>query len=151
VLFRSGGALLHAIAGNAARSRTTEPRCGEDCDRFGALARIPAAYMLSGLDVAPALMVHTPHRFPASGYHRNAGPLRRTIDVFTGDAARAHRTMIATGMAYVIVDPGSDETGLYVAAAPRGFMADLVQGRVPPWLRPVPLPGSPYRLRKRIG
>ncbi len=126
-------------------------RCARACDRYGALQRLPSAYLLSGLDLAPSLLIHTRHSFAGSGYHRNPEPLRRVIEGFIGDPEATRRMMAARGMAYVLIDPESSEAALYAKTAPNGLMARLVHGQVPGWLRPVPLPGSPFRLWKRIG
>ncbi|MEH3157465.1 MAG: hypothetical protein PGN08_00245 [Sphingomonas taxi] len=146
-----GGALIGAMtpAQPVASQPSGEP-CTQGCDRWRALDELPATYMLSPLDVAPSLLVHTHHRLAASCYHRNAGPMRRTIIAFTGDVDATRRMMAATGMTHVVIDPEADEAQIYIKAAPHGLMARLMAGHPPAWLQPVPLPGSPLRLWRKV-
>ncbi|RVT92880.1 hypothetical protein [Sphingomonas crocodyli] len=147
-----GGALIDAIdpAPVAQQGQPTPLACAQGCDRWSALEALPATYILSTLDVAPSLLVHTHHRFPASGYHRNAVPLRRTITAFTGDIDATRRMMTAQGMTHVLIDPEADEAQIYIKAAPHGLMARLMAGHPPAWLQPVALPGSPFRMWRKI-
>ena len=48
-------------------------------------------------------------------------------------------------MDYVLIEPDGQEAGIYEKAAPHGLMADLLGGRIPAWLQPVPLDGSDLR------
>jgi len=126
------------------------PACAAPCDRYGALDRLPPAYMLSALDIAPRALVNTRHRFAGSGYHRNVAAIHRVVAAFLSPPEVARQTMAANGMSYVLIDPGEGEATIYRRAAPDGLMARLLDGRTPAWLRPVPLPGSPLRLWRRI-
>ena len=146
-----GGALMGAMSpAQLGVSRPVEIACAKGCDVWRALDALPATYMLSSLDVAPSLLVHTHHRFAASVYHRNAGPLRRTIIAFTGDIDATRRMMAAEGMTHVVIDPQADEAQIYIKAAPHGLMARLMAGHPPAWLQPVPLPGSPLKLWRKV-
>ncbi|TZG27259.1 hypothetical protein [Sphingomonas montanisoli] len=146
-----GGALIGAMApAPVGQGDAIAYTCAKGCDRWSALDALPATYMLSSLDVAPSLLVHTHHRFPASGYHRNAGPLRRTITAFTGNIDATRRMMAARGMTHVLIDPEAEEAQVYIKAAPHGLMARLIAGHPPAWLQPVALPGSPFRLWRKV-
>ena len=135
--------------GDAATSAARGP-CVSPCDRFGALNRLPPAYILSALDIAPRALVNTHHRFAGGGYHRNAAAIHRVLAAFLSPPESARRTMASTGMDYVLIDPTGGETELYVRAAPHGLMARLLRGEAPAWLQPVPLERSTLKLWRRI-
>ena len=60
--------------------------------------------------------------------------------------AEAHRLVVGAGARYVILCPGSVQTSTLAKAAPDGLAAALVAGRVPDWLKPIPLaPPMLYR------
>jgi hypothetical protein len=146
------GMLLDHIKGEAPPSTPTaaDRPCTAPCDRFGALARLPAAYMLAPLDIAPSVLVNTHHRLAGSGYHRNTAAIHRVIAAFTGTPEAARRIMAETGMRYVLIDPAEGEPTIYRRVAPDGLMARLLADRPPAWLQPVPLPGSSLKLWRRI-
>lgn len=143
------GLLLDAVGGEDDATGAGSA-CAAPCNRFGALDRLPPAYILSALDIAPRALVNTRHRFAGSGYHRNVAAIHRVIAAFLSPPEVAKRTMAENGMTYVLIDPGEAEAEIYRQAAPDGLMALLLTGRAPTWLEPVPLPGSPLRLWRRV-
>ena len=59
--------------------------------------------------------------------------------------------MVRHGATLLLICPGMSESTIYRAQNPDGFYAQLVQGQVPGWLQPLPLPkGSPFRLWRRV-
>jgi len=149
-----GAVLIGTVAlsaGEQGNSGASEPPvCPAPCAPFAALARLPRATMLTGIDLTPRLLVMTPHSFAGSGHHRNPQAIRRVIDDFTGPPEAARRMMARHGMDYVLIDPDGNEAMIYSRAAPRGLMADLLQARTPAWLEPVAVKGSTLRLWKRM-
>ena len=150
--------LLSPISGSliAQRNDVVAPRaaaelCRAPCDDVAPLARLPRANVLTGLDLAPRLLVQTPHGFAASGHHRGHAAIARTIGAFIGPPEVAHRLMREKGMTYVLVDPTGAEARLYAGARRDGLMARLLKGDAPAWLRPVPLGTRKLRLWRRIG
>ena len=48
---------------------------------------------------------------------------------------------------YLLICPNLSESTIYRSEAPNGFYVQLMRGKVPAWLQPVPLPAnSPYRM-----
>jgi hypothetical protein len=140
-----------AIVAQPARSEAARSSaCHAPCDRFGPIARLPGAYILTGLDITPRLLVLTPHSYAGSSHHRDQAAIRRVIDAFTGSPEAARRIMARHGMDYVLIEPGGNEATIYVKAAPHGLMADLLNGKAPAWLVPVPLGGSDLKMWKRV-
>lgn len=133
-----------------ASARADGRPCATPCDRFGALARLPASDMLAPLDIAPSVLVNTHHRLAGSGYHRNTAAIHRVIAAFTGTPEAARQIMADAGLRYVLIDPADGEPTIYRRAAPDGLMARLLADRPPTWLQPVPLPGSSLKLWRRI-
>lgn len=129
---------------------TSGQSCMAPCTSLAPIAALPRSYILTGLDLTPRLLVTTRHSFAGSGHHRDAAAIRRVIDAFMGPPDVARRIMAAHGMTYLLIDPTGNEAEIYAKAAPRGLMADLIKGKAPAWLEPVPLPGSTLKLWRRI-
>lgn len=144
-----GNLTLTATSGRASLERPQQP-CSASADCFSALAKLPRAHILAGLDMTPELLIHTQHSYAGSGYHRDPAAIRRVIDAFINGPDHAHRIMRAHGMRYLLIDPNGKEAEIYRKDAPAGLMADLLAGRAPAWLQPVPLPGSSFRMWRRI-
>jgi len=126
------------------------PACLPPCDRFGALARLPRATILTGLDITPRLLVLTPHSYAGSGHHRDQAAIGRVISAFIGPPQVAHAIMARRGIDYLLIDPAGNEAEIYTKAAPDGLMAHLLRDDVPAWLEPVPLVGSDLRMWRRV-
>lgn len=121
---------------------TGVPPC-DDGHEIADLARLPAGLVYAPLDVSPLILVTTPHRAIASGYHRNASAIHAVLATFTGTPDQARSAVLASGATYVAACPGENETALYKREAPNGFWARLERGDRLPWLRRVVIPGSP--------
>ena len=81
----------------------------------------------------------------AAPYHRNDDGNRFAFDVFLAapDAARA--LLARRHVAYVLTCPGSSDEVRLSAYAPEGLAAALAAGRVPAFLQPLAIAGTPYR------
>ena len=115
-----------------------------------ALAKLPPAYIFSGVDLTPRLLVMTPHSFAGSSHHRDPQAIHRVIAGFIGAPPVAHRIMAEHGMDYVLIDPASNEAAIYGSADRHGLMAGLLRGEAPDWLTPVPLEHSTFKLWRRV-
>lgn len=118
------------------------PPCDEGHE-IADLARLPAGLVYTPLDVSPLILVATPHRAIAGGYHRNADAIHAVVATFTGSPEEARAAILASGADYVAGCPGENETALYKHEAPGGFWARLERGERVPWLERVSMPGSP--------
>jgi len=106
-----------------------------------ALAALPPAIVFAPLDVTPELLVSTPHRAVAGGYHRAARAMEQVMIGFTAPPARARAAILASGAEYLAAVPGLPELELYRALAPDGLWARLARGERVAWLRPIRLKG----------
>ena len=103
--------------------------------------------VLTMVDLGPRLITVTHHNALAGPYHRNGQQIVDVMRAWRGTPENALATVKRYRVDYVLICPNLSETTIYRAEAPRGFYAQLAQGRVPTWLEPVPLPsGSPYRM-----
>ena len=107
------------------------------------LRALPAGTVFAPLELSPPLLVATPHRAVASGYHRNTAAIHRVLATFMASPAEAERLVRASGADYVAVCPGENEVAIYKRLAPDGFWARLERGERFDWLQPIALPGSP--------
>ena len=115
------------------------------------VARQMPGLVLSGIDIGPALLVHTPHRVVATGHHRNHAAMNRVILAFAAGGDAAVR-VAATRAGYVFVCPSQPEMRNIARDFPGGLAARIAANDPPPWLEPIALPaGSNARLyRVRI-
>jgi hypothetical protein len=129
-------------------------RANNGCPTLGALApvnRQPAGMVLTFVDLGPRLITVTHHNAITGPYHRNAEQIIDVMHAWRGDEANARRTVERYHVDYLLICPNLSESTIYRSEAPRGFYAQLVQGKVPAWLTPVQLPGnSPYRMWRVI-
>jgi hypothetical protein len=111
------------------------------------VAQQPPGTVLTFVDLGPRLIAVTPHNAIAGPYHRNGQQIVDVMRAWRGDAANARRIVARYRVDYILICPNLSESTIYRSEASRGFYAQLVAGKAPGWLAPIPLPGdSPYRM-----
>lgn len=111
------------------------------------IALLPKGYVLTHVDFGPRLITVTHHDAVTGPYHRNDREIVDVMKAFREGPEYARRMIADRGIDYVLICPNFSESTIYQADAPRGFYAQLTKGKVPEWLRPVPLPAnSPFRM-----
>jgi hypothetical protein len=111
------------------------------------VARVPRGYVLTFVDLGPRLITVTHHDAVAGPYHRNGRDIIDVMRAFRGPAEAAHAMIERRRIDYVLICPGLSESTVYASQAKTGFYMQLVRGKAPGWLAPVPLPTkSPYRM-----
>jgi hypothetical protein len=116
------------------------------------VAQQPRGRVLTFVDLGPRLIALTHHDAVAGPYHRNGSDIIDVMRTFRGTAESARATIERRGIDYVLICPGYSESTVYASQAKGGFYMQLVRGKVPAWLRPVPLPtDSPYRMWRVTG
>jgi hypothetical protein len=109
--------------------------------------RQPAGMVLTFVDLGPRLITVTHHDAITGPYHRNAQQIIDVMHAWRGTEANALATARRYRVDYLLICPNMSESTIYRAEAPGGFYAQLIRGKVPGWLAPVPLPAnSPYRM-----
>ncbi len=120
------------------------------CPSLAALkpvAQLPRGQVLTFVDLGPRLIAVTHHDAVAGPYHRNGRDIIDVMRTFRGTAEAARATVMRRGIDYVLICPGLSESTIYASQARQGFYMQLVRGKAPDWLLPVPLPAkSPYRI-----
>jgi len=111
------------------------------------VAQVPRGQVLTFVDLGPRLITLTHHDAVAGPYHRNGRDIIDVMRTFRGTAEAARATIERRRIDYVLICPGLSESTIYASQAKDGFYMQLVRGKVPAWLQPVPLPAkSPYRM-----
>ena len=125
------------------------------CPTLSALRPValqPKGVVLTFVDLGPRLITVTHHDAVAGPYHRNGQDILDVMHAFRGSADEAHAIALRHHVDYVLLCPGMSESTIYASQAKQGFYMQLVRGRIPAWLQPVPLPkGSPYRMWRVVG
>ncbi|PIW20680.1 MAG: hypothetical protein COW34_01265, partial [Armatimonadetes bacterium CG17_big_fil_post_rev_8_21_14_2_50_66_6] len=99
-----------------------------------AIARLPRGEIAAPLDIAPALLLDTPHSLVASGHHRGSAGIRFMLDLFAAEPAKAEAMLVARGTRYLALCPGLAEVRLAAERNPGGLADRLLHGRIPGWL-----------------
>lgn len=108
----------------------------------GALDALGPGDILAPLDFGPNVLLYSRKGVLATGHHRGAPAMRMVIDAFTGTPEQAREIMRRKGLRFVLICPNVQEMNLYRARAPKGFAAQMLGGKTPTWLRPIPLPAA---------
>jgi hypothetical protein len=112
----------------------------------------PKGRVMTFVDLGPRLIAVTHHDAIAGPYHRNGQQIADVMNFWRGSEAQAHALVLKYRSNYVLSCPNSSTTTIFIAETPKGFYAQLQQGKVPKWLVPVPLPkDSPYRMWRVVG
>lgn len=108
-----------------------------------ALRALPVGAIYAPLDIAPQILLDTDHTVMATGHHRGNLAMRSVITTAMAQPEAARAALADYRIAYVALCADLAEPHLYAAQAPDGFMAQLIAGKAPAWLEPVPLgPGT---------
>lgn len=126
----------HAQLKGAATGNIKVSRCRIE-DSAQILRDLPQGEIFAPLDIGPKLLLLTDHSVPATGHHRGNTAMRSVIETALGSADDARAALDERGSFYVALCPNLVEPRNYEAAAPEGFMADLLTGREPDWLTPI--------------
>ena len=110
------------------------------------LAQLSPGLAVAPIDIGAHLLAYTRLSVLAAPYHRNSIGDRAALDVLLSPPDQAETIVRQWHARYVIVCPGNGSIVGVVQAAPDGLAAQLISGRVPRWLRPVPLAGTIYHV-----
>lgn len=89
---------------------------------------LPPSNLLVGLDVAPAVLQHSPHRVVASGHHRNQAAMRDVIMAFTSTPDALESVLKRRNIDFVAVCAAAPEFVFYNGMNPEGNWARLNVG-----------------------
>lgn len=141
---------LPASVAPISKYRQAVNRANARCPQLRSLkpiAQLPAATIMTFVDLGPRLITVTHHRAIAGPYHRNGDAILDIHHAFDGTPENARATAKRHGATLLLVCPNLSESTIYRTRSPHGFYARLSRDEPFDWLEPVPLPeDSPYRL-----
>jgi hypothetical protein len=112
----------------------------------------PKGVVMTFVDLGPRLIAVTHHDSIAGPYHRNGQQIADVMNFWRGSADQAHGIALKYHANYVLSCPYSSTTTIFDSEAPKGFYAQLQQGKIPSWLTSVQLPkDSPFRMWRVVG
>ena len=116
-----------------------------DIRNLDAIGRLPPATLFAPIDMGPGILVQTRHRVIGTGHHRNATGITAVIEGFVDTPDQSRAVIARTSAAYVVICDDLNEMGVYKHENPQGLAAQLLKGRIPGWLEPIPAP-APLRI-----
>lgn len=128
--------------------------CGSRNSGYDQLDRFPEGLILTQIDVAPYVLVHSRHRITSAGYHRNRSGIELSMSVFTGAPDDAAKRAIGSGADYLFFCPISTAANRYESMHPDSLAAHLRRDETPDWLEPLDIgrsAGKFYRINKDAG
>ena len=112
----------------------------------------PKGTVFTFVDMGPRLITVTHHDAITGPYHRNGQQIADVMNAFRGSEPQAHRLIDKYHSDYLLICPNNSTSTIFTSEAPGGFYTQLVAGKVPAWLQPVPLPkDSPFRMWRVVG
>jgi predicted outer membrane lipoprotein len=136
---------LGAVLSDPAKTATVRTSCGlqkayELLGRQDGLGARPRT-VLAHFNYGPELLYRTPHAVVASPYHRNVAGLLDSDRIFGAhDDTLARRLIDERGIELVLLCPNGPALAQASSRGQSTFVGRLDKGRVPSWLRPVPVP-----------
>lgn len=101
-----------------------------------ALADEPPALLFTSINIAPTLLVSTPHSVVTTGHHRNHRAINRVLSAFLAPPAAARPLVSAGGAQYLVFC--ENDIALLAAVSPHGLAAHLLHRQPIGWLEPQP-------------
>jgi hypothetical protein len=138
----------------ASPQETAIGRANNRCDTLYALRPValqPKGLVFTFIDLGPRLIAVTHHDAVGGPYHRNGQQIADVFNAFRGSADQAHKLITKYHSTYLLTCPHSSTTTIFMAETPKGFYAQLEEGKVPNWLQPIQLPkDSPFKMWKVV-
>ncbi len=102
------------------------------------LAEVPRGLVIAPLFYGSTVLMLSDHSVVAGPYHRNGQAILDTINAMQRAPAEAKTIVHAREVDYVALCTASQEAAITAHKAPDGLVAELLAGRTPEWLAPVP-------------
>lgn len=139
--------------GNPSHAASSEPMLASkvaDCrvaQGAAVLARQPRGVVLAPLDLGPDLLLATGHGVMATGHHRGAQAIHDNITLFIRPPEQAAPLIRSYHITYVALCPALAQAQSFGEEGRGGLAEQLVAGRVPDWLEPLPgVPGESLKV-----
>ena len=92
--------------------------------------------------MGPVILLNTDHAILASSHHRNVDGMRDQINLFRSSPADAKTMLDKRGITHLAICPNEAEMQQYLLRDPEGLWAQMVDGKTPGWLKPLPDMGA---------
>jgi hypothetical protein len=130
-------------------------RANNKCNSMAAFKPValqPRGMVFTFVDFGPRVITVTHHDSVTGPYHRNGQQIADVMNAFRGSEAQAHAIIAKYHSNYLLTCPNGSTTTIFMSEAPKGFYAQLEQGKVPAWLVSIKLPPkSPFKMWKVVG
>lgn len=113
---------------------------------FADLAALPPERVMTPIDLGAHLLAFTPHEVVAAPYHRNQQGVRDALRFFNEPIDKARIILDIRGIGLVVTCPAMPEMLDRPDADENSFIKLYAAGRLPDWLVPHTLPGSPLQV-----
>ncbi len=133
-------------AGNSHKNAATRFACGMPRS-LQMLARLPRSTIFAPMDIGPSILLRTPHSVVATGHHRASASMHDVIEAYMADPQAAQAIVLRHHARYLVACTDLTEINNYRTTAKQGLAAQLIAGKSPDWLMPVPLPSSAGTLK----
>lgn len=110
----------------------------ESIESVSTLAGLKNANIVAPFDIGPSILLTTPHSVLASSHHRNEKGMRAHIDIYRLPPAQSHAIVQRRKVTHIIACSDEAEMKGYAKRNPDGLWAQLVKGKAPDWLEPLP-------------
>lgn len=127
-------------SGPAAASNEGGPAC-ETPAGYAALGSLPAGIVAAASDFGPEILRFTHHRTLSGPYHRNQGGMLTELHVGLARPDEALAFLRGAKVNYLVFCPTFAQTRAIATMKADGLYAGLLAGKVPPYLRPIPIDG----------
>jgi hypothetical protein len=104
-----------------------------------ALEQLAPATLFAPIDMSPGILLRTHNAVIGTGHHRNIRGMKLVIDAFLAAPEDARAIVLRSSATYLVLAP-MGETDRYRKYAPHGLAAQLLDGKCPDWLTPMPIP-----------
>ena len=101
-------------------------------------AEVPPGLVMAPLFYGPTVLMLSAHDVVGGPYHRNGQAILDTVNVTHKPSDEARKIIDARGVDYVAACAASLESAVAVNRGPDGLIADVLAGKAPEWLEPVP-------------
>lgn len=104
------------------------------------LASLPKGVVLAPVDFGPWILRFTPHRAISGPYHRNQAGMLTELNTGLAMPEEAIAFLRGAKVTYVLFCPEEAQTQSLARMKPEGFYGALMEGKVPPYLKPMNTP-----------
>lgn len=107
---------------------------------FANLSAKPNGLVIAPIDMGARILLTSQHTVLAAPYHRNNKGNMAAYNFFLLPADQALAHAITLNADYVAICKRSAEVTILSREGPKGLMADMQAGKIPAWLKPLPVP-----------